>query len=118
MRVIEDRSRSLIIGHRRNRDEARSTILIREHDLVLEFENRQPSSGSTHIVNSGIYFLKASDLRRICNMNLSGEISDNLISLLIQMKMIDCKLIEYKRVSVDSLKSYSRAIQLFLESEN
>jgi NDP-sugar pyrophosphorylase family protein len=112
--VLKNEQNSIIFGHHRFGFSARSSIVLDKDMTVVSFSNEPQLDEAMHVVNSGIYFFKSQDLRNAYSLDLSGEIPDTLIPVLIQNGALHGRVIDHPRISIDSIDSLNRAQEFFI----
>jgi CTP:phosphocholine cytidylyltransferase-like protein len=100
---------SWVIGHLRPGHSARSTIEMDKNNFVNSFSNTIGHGESLQIVNSGIYFFSSEDLKIISRYDLHGEISDEILPILVKEQKLKCKVINESRLSIDHLDTLQLA---------
>jgi hypothetical protein len=76
---------------------------------VLSFVNGKPKDLGSHIVNSGVYFFKGSDLKSVNRFLVENEIANSIVPELVSNRLLDCQVIEEERISVDSVEALTAA---------
>ena len=100
---------SWVIGHFRPGHSARSTIEMDANNIVNSFSNAIGHGDSLQIVNSGIYSFSSEDLEIIAKYDLHGEISDEILPILVKEQKLKCKVINESRLSIDHLDTLQLA---------
>ncbi len=108
-RWFEQNPGSWVIGHFRPGHSARSTINMDANSFVNSFTNTIGEGDSLHIVNSGIYYFSSQDLEVISEYDLHGEISDEILPILVKERKLKCKIMKEARLSIDHLDTLQLA---------
>jgi D-glycero-D-manno-heptose 1,7-bisphosphate phosphatase len=110
--LVRSAERSTIFGHYRESEFARSSIVTDEDGLVVSFINGKPKESGLHIVNSGIYLFKGSDLKSLNVLPDGGEIACSVVPELVEKRRLGCKVIDENRISVDSISALEAALSM------
>jgi HAD superfamily hydrolase (TIGR01662 family) len=108
-KLVRSAERSTIFGHYRDSEIARSSIVTDEDGLVVSFVNGKPKESGLHIVNSGIYLFKGSDLKSLNVLPRVGEIANSVVPELVKKRLLSCMVIQEYRISVDSIPALEAA---------
>jgi D-glycero-D-manno-heptose 1,7-bisphosphate phosphatase len=111
-KVLKNCSTSIMINHIRTTDKARSNIEIEANNIVKSFTNYNNPNIEFNLVNSGIYFFKSSDLAKVSKLSIGSQITDSLLNILVEKKLISSFSIEEKRISIDSIETFQAAKKL------
>lgn len=106
---INNPKSSIVFGHYRLGNEARSSIKIDKVNFVTSIKNQWQVDSNLHLVNSGVYFFRSQDLKKIATLKISGEIADILLPILAEQNLLSCLVNEYPRISLDSISKFYEA---------
>ena len=109
LRNINESLSSIVFGHYRFGDKARSSIKIDQNSKVTSITNTRQNDNNQHIVNSGVYYFKYQDLKIFKAQNMSGEIADELLLALVNDQKLECHINTFPRISIDSLETLAEA---------